>query len=109
EVGGVEGAVAVDEADDAVGGLGGDEAGEAGRTEAGPGFDDDGGAGRPGDGAGPVRRAIVDDDRPVAGGEGGQQRWQGGRFVEDGNDDVGHGGVVSGPRLRVAGEVLTIR
>ena len=101
--------VAVDEADDAVVGIGGEEPGPAGRTEPRPGLFDDGGAGGPGDVAGAVAGAVVDDDRPVTGRHGGEEGRQGGRLVEDGDDHVGHGTVVSGPRLQIAAEVLTIR
>ena len=106
---GVEGAVAVHEADDAVGRVGGQQPGPAGRTETGRRLVDDVGAGGTGEIAGAVGGAVVDHQRPVTGRHGGDQGGDGRRFVEDGNDDIGHGTVVSGGLLRIAGGVLTIR
>ena len=88
----------------------GHEAGPAGRAEPGRVLGDDGGAGRPGDVARAVGGAVVDHDRPVAGRHGGEERRQRRRFVEDGDDHVGHDIVcIRTPAYGAPAEVLTIR
>ena len=110
EVAGIERAVAVHEADDAVGRVG-RRRGPAQQADPkpGPALGDDTGARRPGDVARTVGGAVVDHDRPVPGRHGVKEGRESRRFVEDGDDHVGHGSFVSDARLRGAAEVLTIR
>ena len=91
KVGGVERAVAVHEADDAVGRVGRQQAGPAGGAEAAAGLVHHPGPAGPGDVGRPVVGAVVDHDGGEAGGHGRQQVGQGAGLVEDGDDDVGHG------------------
>ena len=93
EVGRVERAVAVHEADDAVVRVGGQQAGPAGGAEAAAGLVDH-------DGAPPARAMSAEPSvEPLSttmavkpGGHGRQQAGQGAGLVEDGDHDVGHGG-----------------
>jgi DNA-binding response OmpR family regulator len=88
EVGTVERAVAVHEADD-VGG-GGDEPGEARCTEPTNRFIDDAYAERARQRTGPVRRPVVDDNGMEPGGQGRDDSREHFPFVEHREDDVDH-------------------
>jgi phytoene synthase len=94
QVGPVEGAVAVHEADDVVGG--GGQAGEAGRAEAPEGLVHHERTEPGGDLGRAVGRAVVDDDRPVPGRKRGEDAREGGALVEDRQDHVGHAGPGAG-------------
>ena len=90
EVGGVERPVGIHEAHDL--GLGSLEAGPTGLPETAPGLVHDDGTQVPGDRAGTIRAAVVDDDGPEAVRHGCDERRKSGGLVEDGKNDVGHGG-----------------
>ena len=90
QVGRVEGAVAVHEADDAVGRVGRQQAGPAGGAEAAAGLVDHPRPAGPGQVGGAVVRPVVDDDGGEAVGHGRQQVREGAGLVEHGDDDVGH-------------------
>ncbi len=90
QVGRVEGAVAVHEADDAVGRVGRQQAGVAGGAEAAAGLVHHPGPAGAGDVGRSVVGAVVDHDGGEALGHGRQQVGEGAGLVEDGDDDVGH-------------------
>jgi len=88
-----ERAVAVHEADDLVGGR--DQAGEARGAETAARLDDHARTQLAGDVGSAVGLAVVDDDRVEAARQPGKNARQRGRFVERGQDDVGHGETVT--------------
>ncbi len=90
EVVGVERPVGVHEAHDV--GVSGLEAGPAGLPETATGLVHDDRPPFPGDPAGTIRAAVVDDDRPEVVRHGGDEGGERGGLVEDGKHDVGHGG-----------------
>jgi len=82
QLGGVEGAVGVEETHDLGGG--GEQPGVGGGAEAAQRHGDHGGAVGGGDLRGAVGGAVVRDDRPVPGGDPGQHPRQRGRLVQAG-------------------------
>ena len=109
QVGGIEGTVAVHEADHPVVGVGGEEAGPARRAEAPCRLGHDQCAEDAANGPDPSVEPLSTTMGRKPARHGAEQTGEGGRFVEDGDDHVGHSSVYPSGPYRTAAEVLTIR